>query len=53
MKSSKHEQIIRERNTRSHRAIVFVRQIIVIILIVVGVWELNKNRDILASLTFL
>lgn len=53
MKSAKHEQIIRERNTRSHRIIVFIRQIIVIVLIVVGIWELNKNRDILASLTFL
>ncbi len=53
MKSSKHEQIIRDRNTRTHRIVIIFRQIVVISLVILGIWELNKNRDILTSVAFL
>lgn len=53
MKSSKHEQIIRDRKTRTHRIIVRIRQFLIILLVGISIWELNKNRDLLTSIAFL
>ncbi|MEI6711978.1 MAG: hypothetical protein WCK88_07615 [bacterium] len=53
MKSSKHEQIIRDRNTRTHRIVILFRQVLIIMLVAIGIWELNKNRDLLTSVAFL